>query len=258
MPTERDPKTDSLLARVFGRIGRFAGEEEEATAAAELVILVPVYLVIVYAMIFFGQGMLIRQQATEAARYMAFKAPGQSMGDVAGFFDDRFDGSLLDAQRVPPEEVIVKSEDIRNALEGEAEGKHAEQIAKVLNNNDDGLLQKAGAALIWRYQASWAVFAGVTGTNDIRAELSLYHMVPGKRRPIWEEGKDHPIMAYQLGAGQFEGEKYEKQLPEDLRDPKGKGPWDIGWRPEKGAAGEAHYEKYRGRSDESGVHPLGF
>lgn len=228
------------------RIWRFIARDEDATALAEMVILLPVYMLLLFGLIHIGQRVIIRQQAVEAAWYVAWHPdPVNSPAEVnAAFFGNfqRLGQASLAFGR--PNDIRVTSEDLSRI--GGADRESADATARILNNEGgDGrggpLLREGSAEVRFDYVSRWSPpFFDPSGT--MWAAARVVHRVAGRERPTYRDGDErHPIEAFFYGRGRRGRDRlddYERRWAA----------WDPDWRPHQtDPETRSWYEERRGR-----------
>jgi hypothetical protein len=175
--------------------------EEDAQAMAELVVLLPLYLVLFVSMIYLGHLLIIRQQVVEASRWYAWATPSSLRLSVNNTFFPRFVKGRMNALGSGSVSVQRSAgiSEIRDAIKVENGSQEAKTLAVefLSNSRSNGTnIEKRTAKVSFRYNFPWF------GDRFGRANLSVpnSHTVYGLQRidgrREFTKGNNFPIMRY--------------------------------------------------------------
>lgn len=201
MSTLNENEIPSLKELVFG---------EEAQAMAEMVILLPVYLMLMVSMIYLGHIMLVRQQVLEATRWFAWQERQNSdPGSVNSKFFPRFSVEKhvkgKGAGRASPRGGSAPSfyDEVIDDTNVSGADNNAKALAKaVLSYNDRNMVVKRSAEVDFRYNyTTYGGFVGGwgQGTTTQMDRHSVYiwrSLNQNQKRLTFKESQNgaHPII----------------------------------------------------------------
>jgi hypothetical protein len=205
---------------------------------AEFVVLIPLYLVLIFGLIYLGNLALCKQQVVEAARFQGWQARGIASSNSAGLKDKffgRFSGEASINPRVKPYRFSSDKvrEDLNGAgVRGSREGKN---ITRLLNNMDRGWLQESQVTIKFTYRPTFFTLAGLAPKQEMSSDHAIILRGTEERPTYRDRSHRHPIeeLTDAAGASFHPGEDpYEKR---DVKpDNRGRrSPWDVDWFKDK-------------------------
>lgn len=218
--------------------------EERASAVAELVVLIPVYIVMLTGLIYLGEGTVARQEGIEATRFMAWQGHGDIGGDglfggggggifgggggilggggvfseseMEERFFDRFSGSL-EIANVRRSEFRHSQGDVRDALSGTGSRADEAEVARFLNNDGESLIVESTGRVRFVYRSAFFDLAGLD-SPDLPIDWVHYVLLPsGTRRDVFRShDEEHPIEEFtdtEFGTYQEEWDAWDSDVP---------------------------------------------
>ena len=217
------------LRDAMRRLSRF-GRATSGHAAAEFVVLLPLYLAMIAGLHYLADISILKQQCVEAARYYAF---GGTRGDDVFFRGFQGSGSASGHEQ----RFAITEQDVQKELRarGVRDRVDARVVASLLENGGSPWLAYRVGSASYRYRPSFYAFAGVAPETTIGAEVTVLARTTNQREAYREGSHRHPIEAItdEVGRPWHPGDDPFQKRDWDTDDRGRRSPWDVDWFKDK-------------------------